>query len=130
MQLNRNEVIDFINKLKGYQGYVQFSNRPIEDIFLTKSDIHVDAKNGFVYEAHFFNGNISISIKQINAYWIVAQTEITAINEDDVVTYIGIKNSKIKMLQIWNDVEDPLCEGLKVKKFNKALFIGFSGGEK
>ena len=36
MKKNRNEIVEYINTLKGYEGYVQFSHRPIEiekDVF-------------------------------------------------------------------------------------------------
>jgi hypothetical protein len=33
MKKSHTEIIEYINALKGYQGYVQFSDRRIEDIF-------------------------------------------------------------------------------------------------
>jgi hypothetical protein len=62
----KEEVIKFINDLDGYQGYVQFSYRPIDkdkDIFIDKNP-KVENEAGFVYEAHFYNGKNSITIKQ------------------------------------------------------------------
>ncbi len=130
MKKNRSEIIDYINNLKGYCGYVQFSNRPIEDIYKTYSDINVEEKGGFVYEAHFFNGTDSISIKQINDSWLVS--EIKNIPLDDTQTYIAKDNLKVTMAQIWTNKEDEesideFCEGMKVKKLKKVVFAGFEG---
>ncbi|NOQ32093.1 MAG: hypothetical protein GQ570_13330 [Helicobacteraceae bacterium] len=80
MKKTKAEIIKYINELKGYQGYVQFSDRPIENIFREFNNISIDAKKGFVYEAHFYNGVDSITIKQVNESWLVDIEENTAID--------------------------------------------------
>ncbi len=117
-------LIQDINKLKNYQGFVQFSDRRIEDVFEKFSDIKVEAKKGFVYEAHFYNGKDSITIKQINHYWLV--DEIKNISLDDTQIYIGINNLKVKMAQIWEAQSDELCVGMEVMKLKKVVFVGFT----
>jgi len=128
MKKDKTEILKYINSLRGYEGYVQFSNRPIEDIWTQKSDISVDAKDGFVYEAHFSNGVESISIKQVNATWLVCVTEIANIKEEDTEIFHALEKN-VKMAQIWEEVADPLCEDMKVKKLQKVLFAGFVKGE-
>ena len=128
MKKNRQEILKYINSLKGYEGYVQFSDRPIEDIWTQKSDISVDAKDGFVYEAHFYNGSDSISIKQVNDVWLVDETKDTPLT--DTQAFVGINNLKVKMAQIWEAKEDPLCEDMQVKKLKKVVFVGFEKGER
>ena len=128
MKKNRQEILEYINSLKDYEGYVQFSDRPIEDIWTQKSDISVDAKDGFVYEAHFYNGSDSISIKQVNDVWLVDETKDTPLT--DTQDFIGINKLKVKMAQIWEAKEDPLCEGMKVNKLTKVVFAGFEKGER
>jgi len=123
----KQEIIEYINSLKGYCGYVQFSNRPIEDIYKTYSDINVEEKGGFVYEAHFFNGTDSISIKQINDKWLVSETKNIPLT--DTQTYIAKNNLNVTMAQIWEEKEDELCEGMKVKKLKKVVFAGFEKGD-
>ena len=131
--MNKNEVKEFINRLKDYDGYVQFSHRPIDknkDIFLEK-DPKVEDEKGFIYEAHFCNGSKSISIKQINGNWLVSETDILDIDKKDIQTYksdIQDWNHNIKMAQVWEEVEDDLCEGMKVKKLKKVVFVGFENG--
>jgi len=130
---NKKEVIDYINELQGYQGYVQFSHRPIEkskDIFLDNNPQIKDEK-GFIYEAHFCNGKENISIRQINNSWLVSKTDISNISSSDIQEFItDIKefNYKAKMAQIWEEVEDELCENMKVKKLKKVVFAGFVDG--
>ena len=123
------EVIEYINSLKDYQGYVQFSDRPIEDIYTTPSSISVDAKGGFVYEAHFCNDVESITIKQINDVWIGSNTNIKDIKDEDMTTYFAYEKN-VKMAQIWQEESDDMCEDMLVKKLKKVVFAGFAGGEK
>jgi len=127
------EIIKYVNNLKEYRGYVQFSHRPIDknkDIFLEK-DPKVEDEKGFIYEAHFCNASKSISIKQINGSWLVSETDISNIDAKDIQTYksdIQDWNHNIKMAQVWEEVEDDLCEGMKVKKLKKVVFVGFENG--
>ena len=128
MKKNRQEILEYINSLKGYEGYVQFSDRPIEDIWTQRSDICVDAKDGFIYEAHFYNGSDSISIKQVNDVWLVDETKDIPLTDTEI--FVGINNLKVKMAQIWEPEEDPLCEGMQVKKLTKVVIAGFEKGER
>ena len=135
---NKQEVINYINKLKDYQGYVQFSHRPIDktkDIFNDKT-IKIEDENGFIYEAHFYSEieKKSIAIKQINDSWLVSITDISNIDKDDISNDIqefitDIEELlKVKMAQIWEEVEDDLCENMPVKKLKKVVFAGFTNG--
>ena len=132
--MNKNEVKEFINSLKGYGGYVQYSHRPIDktkDIFIDK-DPKIEDEDGFIYEAHFCNGNKSISIKQINNNWLVSETDISQVSKNDIQTYksnIENWNYNIKMAQIWKEEVDELCESMQVKKLKKVVFAGFKKGE-
>lgn len=124
----QDEVIEYINTLKGYQGYIQMSDKPISDIWREFSDINFTPTSGFVYEAHFWNGRDSIAIRQINSDWYVDETKDTPLT--DMQTYFGIKSLKVKMAQIWEEETDELCEGMKVKKLKKVVFAGFEGDKK
>ena len=132
---NKKEVIDYINELQGYQGYVQFSHRKIDkskDIFLDNNP-QIEDEDGFIYEAHFCNGKESIAIRQINNSWLISKTDISNIDKNDMqefITDIEKFNYKVKMAQIWEEVEDELCENMKVKKLKKVVFAGFEGDKK
>jgi len=140
MLKSNSEVLDYINKLDGYRGYVQFSHRPLEknDIFEDKNPNVATPKNGFVYEAHFSNGTNSIMIRQQNAGWIVSETDLSAVETKDTELYAlektahlkDVKSKWVKMAQIWEAKEDELCEGMKVMKLKKVVFAGFEKDEK
>ena len=126
----REEIKDYINEeLQSYQGYIQYSNRPIskqDDIFI-KDNPKVDEKGGFIYEAHFSNKQESIIIRQINDSWVVTKTDILNVENSDIEAYISdIKDCpKIKMAQIWEEEADEFCEGMMVKKLKRVVFTGF-----
>jgi len=129
MRKNRREVIEYINELKEYEGYVQFSHRPIDlerDLFPRTTDIELDNQQSFVYEAHFCNGQESIMIRQQNADWVVSKTDISSAEFE---TFHGIAGLKVNMAQIWEEKPDELCEGMKVNKLQKVVFAGFEKGE-
>lgn len=130
MNLNRDEVIDYINNLNGFRGYVQFSHREInkdKDIF-TNSDPKVTNEDGFIYEAHFANENEYVTIKQLNNSWLVDRDSL---ENSEIQEYYGIGGIKVKMAQIWEEEDDELCENMKVQKLKKVIFAGFAqGGEK
>jgi len=135
MRKNKDEIIEYINSLENYQGYVQFSHRPIDkekDIFYDSKKVLVQNEDGFIYEAYFSNETQSITIKQINDSWFISTTDISKVDEKDIKEYItDIENFnyKIKMMQIWEEKEDELCEGMKVKKLSKVVFLGFKKGD-
>jgi len=129
MKKNRTEIIEYINTLKGYEGYVQFSHRPIDiakDVFAGR-DPQLEIEEGFVYEAHFANQKESIGIKQVNDAWLVSQTSIENVPTE---TFSAIADLKVNMAQIWEVESDALCEDMEVMKLKKVVFAGFAGGEK
>lgn len=138
MKKDKTEILKYINSLRGYEGYVQFSHRKIakeRDIFVgRKPDVKTDQK-GFVYEAHFYNETTktSIGIKQSNESWLVSETILTDEKYDvSYEEYISdIENfPKIKMAQIWKAEADTLCEEMEVKKLKKVVFAGFKSNTK
>jgi len=124
MKKNREEIVEYINTLKGYEGYVQFSHRPIDmgkDVFIDK-DPSIEDENGFVYEAHFANGKESISVHQINDGWLVSKTNIENVETE---IYKAIDTLKVKTAQIWGKERDALCENMEVMNLKKVVFAGF-----
>jgi len=127
MKKNRIEIIEYINTLTGYEGYVQFSHRPIDiekDVFIGR-DPKVEDEAGFVYEAHFTNTQESIVVRQINDVWMVSSTNIENV-ETEIFHAIG--DLKVKMAQVWTTESDALCEGMDVIKLQKVVFAGFAEG--
>jgi len=134
---SKKEVVEYINtKLQEYEGYVQFSHRPLDkerDLFYNEKKVEVQDEEGFIYEAHFCNGKTSVTIKQINDGWSISKTDISDVPDSDIESYISKVegfNYKVKMAQIWESEPDPLCEGMDVKKLKKVVFAGFEKGGK
>lgn len=123
----KEKVIDFINSLNGFNGYVQFSDRKIlqKDIF-DKQNLHVDNEEGFVYEAHFCDDKNSLCIRQINNLWCMSVSDISQIDKKDIQIYKAKFDKKVKMAQIWESKEDEMCENFRVKRLQKVVFAGFA----
>jgi len=135
--MKKEDIIETINtKYRDYEGYVQFSHRPIneeKDIFLKGQKVEVAKEDGFIYEAHFCNGVTSVTIRQLNDGWFISETDISEIAEKDTQEFISdIEdfNRKINMAQVWEEKEDTYCEDMPVKKLQKVVFAGFVGGER
>lgn len=128
---SKKEVVEYINTLQGYEGYVQFSHRPIEekDLFHNGKKVEIDDESGFVYEAHFWNESEkkSIAIKQINDVWLVDETDISSIADEDTQIYHASHGLKVRMAQVWEEENDPLCENMPVRKLKRVVFAGFEG---
>ena len=132
----KTEVINYINSLDTYEGYVQFSHRPIDknkDIFYDGKNVKVEDESGFIYEAHFCNGTNSIQIRQVNDSWLVSKTDISNVSDEDTQSYISDIESfpyEVKMAQVWESDEDEFCKKMKVKQLKKVVFAGFEGASK
>lgn len=134
--MRKEDIIKIINEnYRDYEGYVQFSNRPIDrekDIFYNGKKVEIEGESGFVYEAHFCNGNESVAIRQINDTWVISTTDISNVAPKDTEKYISdIKDFgyKIKMAQIWEEEKDEYCENITVMKLKKVVFAGFAKGD-
>lgn len=125
MKKNQTEIIEYVNTLKGYEGYIQMSNAPIKDIWATPSTITFSHQDGFIYEAHFFNGKDSITIRQMNDAWYVDETKDIPLTDTQI--YYAKQSLKIRMAQIWEEEDDLLCENMLVLKLKKVVFAGFVG---
>lgn len=127
--MKKEEIVTIINqKYSDYEGYVQFSHRAIDkekDIFTNGKKVSISDESGFVYEAHFFNGTNSVTIKQINDDWRIDESK--NIPQTDIQTYETKYGLRVKMAQIWEDEPDQLCEEMDVKKLKKVVFAGFEG---
>ncbi len=128
--LTKDSVLNHINSLNGFRGYVQFSHREIDinkDLFIN-SDPKVTKEDGFIYEAHFANDSEYVTIKQLNDKWIANRGSL---ENSEIQEYYGIGGIKVKMAQIWEEDEDELCKNMIVKKLKKVVFAGFAqGGQK
>lgn len=129
--MKKEDIVKTINEnYRDYEGYVQFSHRPIDvdkDVFKNCKKVEIADESGFIYEAHFYNGTDSITIRQINDSWYIDEVKNAPLS--DTQTYFAKDGLKVKMAQIWEEENDPLCEDMKVNKLKKVVFAGFQGDD-
>lgn len=130
-----------------FEGYIQMSDNKLlnEDkkpnkIFSSKQtlpsweDLH-ENKN-FILEACLFDGDRSITIRQINDKFAVIDKKLSDFSDENKKEEIFIaklteKNVGLsaKITQIWQEKEDENCLNLNVLKPILLLFSGFINGE-
>ncbi|MBE3606711.1 TIGR04423 family type III CRISPR-associated protein [Campylobacter sp. RM13119] len=130
--MTRSEVIDKINSLKGYDGYVQLMGEKIckNHVFIDK-DV-VLSTDSLIYEAHFYSKseNKSICVRQINDAWLVDETDLSDVDSGDICEFYSKFGTKVKMAQIWEAKNDKYCENVPVLKLKKVAFAGFMDDKK
>ncbi len=121
-----------------FEGYIQMSNEKLNKIYLIKQslpsweELHQD--KGFIYEACFFDGDRSVTIRQFNNgfliidknlsdFEIITQEKFMAKSDEEGLVI------KAKISQIWEEKEDENCLNKKVLKPTLLLFSGFEKGD-
>lgn len=129
---DQNDVIEQLNALKGYEGYVQFSHRRIgeKDVF-ENGHVHIGPpeKNAILYEAHFFSPSEenSITVRYINGSWYLDETSTARATGEDIQSYQS-HYGVVQMAQIWEAVADKECHDFETLKLSKVVFAGFDKG--
>ena len=127
---NLDELNTYLKNFSEIEGYVQYLSR--EKIELIQGSVSLDEPP---MEVVFWSGRdgLSVAIRFFGGNWYVDETgvDIEAVskdNKDDIETYLSVlPGKKVKFAQIWKDEADEFCEGFKVKRFVKNVFIGFEG---
>ena len=134
-----NELKSFYESLNGeFEGYIQMSDEKLDKIFSSKQtlpsweDLHKN-KN-FIFEACFFDGDRSLTIRQINNAFVVIDEKLSNYENKTEEIFIAksLENNmklKAKITQIWEEKEDKNCENLQVLKATLLLFSGFTKGD-
>lgn len=138
--------MDTINKIPSgtYDGYYWLSNANEPKVFdhsaLPSALSNLDAsQNPFIIEARLFNSATgdSFSINYTDGAYVVKAYKVSdedieaakAKEKDTIVLKRYIANrmpgKKLKFLQYWKEVEDPLCAGKPVLQPAEMVFIGF-----
>ncbi len=121
-----------------FEGYIQMSDKKLDKIYTSKEtlpsweDLHKN-KN-FIFEACFFDGDRSITIRQINNAFVVIDGKLSNYENKTEEIFIAksLENNvkcKAKITQIWEEKEDENCENLQVLKPTLLLFSGFTKGD-
>ena len=118
-----------------YEGYLWYSNSDKPKL-LKNEDFELeisDNKNPFVIEGQLYDRDKmkSISIKYVDGQYICNSYAVDPLdfNRADVERKEFYSNwkggDKLQFLQYWGEVEDDLCEGLKVLRPEQLVFVGF-----
>lgn len=138
---SKKEVIEYINSnLQNCDGFVQFSNRKFDtskDLFIDKS-LKISDESGFISEGYFYNEatKISVSIKMLDGKWLVCETNLDGVLDDDIEIYasnISDSSLYIKMAQIYKfeggfakDMQGNILDEFKTPILDRVVFAGFS----
>lgn len=134
----KEQLKDFYENLNiEFEGYIQMSDEKLDKIFSSKQtlpsweDLH-ENKN-FILEACLFDGDRSITIRQINDKFAVIDKKLSDFSEENKKEeeFLAKSNEenvnfKAKITQIWEEKEDKNCENIKVLKPTLLLFSGFT----
>lgn len=122
-------------KIDKCEGYLWWSDQQQPKVYQKEAlDICFDeSKNPFVVEGQLYDEKEkkSYSIKYVDGQYLINIYEVK--DEDfknpDNVTKCYLSNRMgdrwLKFLRYWEPNEDPSCEGMKVLKLTKNVFIGF-----
>ena len=90
----------------------------------------------FILEACLFDGDRSITIRQLNDKFVVIDKKLSYFSEENKKEELFLAKSNeeklelsAKITQIWEEKEDENCENIKVLKPTLLLFSGFIKGE-
>jgi CRISPR type III-associated protein (TIGR04423 family) len=130
----------FYEGLSGlFEGYIQMSDEKLNKIFSSKQTLpswkSLHNKN-FILEACLFDGDRSITIRQVNDKFAVIDKKLSDFSENQKTqeSFLAKSNEeevklRVKITQIWEEKEDEYCENFKVLKPTLQLFSGFTKGE-
>lgn len=123
-----------------YEGYLWYSNEKTPRVLNGEpwSEAELDAsKNPFIIEGQLYDKEnlISYSIKYVDGQYFckkyeLKETDFNDIDIDDIdkVSFKAHRMGKgvvLEFLQYYREVEDELCEGMKVLQSAEKVFIGF-----
>lgn len=120
-----------------YEGYYWMSDEEEPKVLVNESfDRELkDRENPFVIEAQLYSKekNVSYSVKYVDGQYRVSKYEIS-INDlkeaKDFLAHRMGKDTKLKFVQRWKEVEDDFCEGMSVLEPAEFVFVGFNYKEK
>jgi CRISPR type III-associated protein (TIGR04423 family) len=144
MRIDREELMSRYEALTGrYEGYVQMSGGRIEDVWKEASELpswgELHRNGGFIFEAVLYDPSQkrSILVRQRNEGWQWIEYENIDWEKSDrsdcdlhYSVFDGHTKQELRMVQIWERLEDPVSPGYFVLEPVAVVFAGFEkGGE-
>ena len=131
MIVNREDLKTYYEKLNTqYEGYIQMSDRRIENIFETPTilpkwnELHKGIN--YILEVALYEPNtkMSILIRQQNDTWLILEKKLEGDEPTD--SFFTLKdNLKMKISQIWEEEKNEFCNNLEVLEAKYLMFAGF-----
>ena len=118
-----------------YQGYLWYSDQKApqvlnNEVFELES---ADSSNPFIVEGQLFDGQKSISIKYVDGKYLVKEYILDDLSNCEKVEQVfhsyRMDGEQLKFNLYWREVEDDLCEGMKVLQPAELVFVGFNDKE-
>jgi CRISPR type III-associated protein (TIGR04423 family) len=135
MIITRDELKSFYESLGEFEGYIQMSDEKLDKnkIFTKKQALpkyeKIHNEKNFIFEAMFFDGDRSISIRQFNDKFLVVDKNLSSFSNKTSQQFLTQNdNIKIEITTIWE--EENFYEELKTLKPIHQLFSGFKGDKK
>ena len=117
-----------------YQGYLWWNNKKSPSVFSGKELVKVNLTNGqeYVVEGLLWDEkkHQSYTIRHVDGKHLVIGVKLTKEMEEmsDLGEYLSNKFAgypKLLFRQLWQEEQDPLCEGMKVLVPGRTIFVGF-----
>lgn len=129
--------------IKGnYIGYIRRSDATCPVVYAPAQDLDLtldDNANPFVLEGELYDADRgeSLTIRYADGHYYVKSFHVTPedMKGSEHVTrkeYLPLRMpgvGKLKYLQFWDEVADPLCEGMTTLQPGDLVFVGFKAGE-
>ena len=129
--ITKDELKQFYSSLqKPVQGFIQMSDTKLSHIYTDFTSLEkwesLHQKNNFIVEASFFDGDRSITIRNINAEYLLTDHLLSEFSQTSKSTYLSkVPAFNVLMTQVWELQKDPLCNDLEVLTPTLQLFSGF-----
>ena len=124
-----------------YEGYYWYSDQPAPKVVSPKEQLvfgELLTSLPFVVEGNFYadEEKVSIQIRHIDGEYHISKFDLKGLQNHGNYTvkeYIahrvkdadGVSVGRYKMMEAWEEQEDPLCEGMTTLKPAWAAFCGF-----
>ncbi len=130
-----------VDKIKtgDYTGYFWKSDSKEPEIVNGSFDQDLNPnKNPFIIEAQLYDHNtmLSYSIKYIDGAYMIMEHQVHSLDFNsknveikDFYTHRMKEHKRLQFLQYWQEVEDDLCESMKVLQPTEFVFVGFNDKE-
>lgn len=117
-----------------YEGYYWYSNRKCPEILATEAriDKNLFTQMPFVIEANFYakGEDISIKVNFLNGAYHVAQFNLADLSSKlkTEQVYLGhdLEGKNFKLIEAWQEVNDPNLENMKTLQPAWSAFAGFT----